>query len=285
MVLSNYTTIATSSYLNGSKEIDAITASDDMIHTNDALPATRKRTSQQRSAGFIDVDDFVVTKKAKTKSTEKEEIEEEFATTWICVECKEAECMMEPDATELLICDGVCRRVFHYPCAGLSQLPPDDVPFICNDCANEKHICALCSNYGFDYEDVSKCSKSNCGLFYHESCLSMRNVEVTIISQSASTCEEMRDTIIEGIDTDDSGDENEDFDSRKKVSSTKIIRRFVCPAHSCWTCSQIDLKDEISQQNIVDDSALVKKTKKKKASGGSGAFEAKKDSFLTVRYR
>jgi hypothetical protein len=263
-------------------------STNDMDQTSD-VPTTRKRKATQR-LDFIQIDDFVATKKTKTKSTGKKQIEEEFATTWICVECKEAECMMEPDATELLICDGVCRRVFHYPCAGLSQLPPDDVPFICNDCSNVKHVCSLCSNYGYDNEDVFKCSKSNCGLFYHESCLSMRNVEVAVISKNM--CSGIDEKIqnnnnnTDGIDVDDiiHNDNNDNnIDPTKKAYITKIELKFVCPAHSCWTCTQIDLKDQSQQQDLLDDSTLTKKTKKKKKIGCSGAFEGKKESFLTVR--
>ena len=289
MVSSNYATTAfTTSDFQNKKNLlgeDCLSTRTETNHTND-LPATRKRRSQQRS-DFVQVDNFVATKKAKT---EKKDIEEEFATTWICVECKEAECIMEPNATELLICDGVCRRVFHYPCAGLSELPPDDIPFICNDCINQKHVCSLCSNYGYDNEDVYKCSKSNCGLFYHESCLSMRNIEVTMIIKktNSGTDEALHHINIkqEVVVNDDSDVDHDDFDLRKKASTATTELRFVCPAHSCWTCTQTDLKDELQQQNIVveDTTTLTKKTKKKKK-GSSSAFEAKREPFLTVRHR
>ena len=41
--------------------------------------------------------------------------------------------MMKTDAEQLLICEGTCRRLFHYPCAGLSQLPDQDEKYICKD--------------------------------------------------------------------------------------------------------------------------------------------------------
>jgi hypothetical protein len=276
----NRTSMATTSDLLISNDINATDAIAISTTNGDAdnLPATRKRKAR-RHAGFVQTDDFIPKRKQRMKSTGKKEIEEEFATTWICVECKEAECMMEPEGSELLICDGVCRRVFHYPCAGLSQIPPDDVPFICDDCTNQKHVCTLCSNYGYDNEDIYKCSKSTCGLFYHESCLSMRNIEVRLIRKNH---ENGIDEVLEHNsmnDHDDEVDDNEELRTKKKLAMSLLERRFVCPAHLCWTCTQLDLKDEVQQSDVIDTKSTAKKTKKRT----SGVFEAKKEKFLTVR--
>jgi hypothetical protein len=259
------------------------------------LPSINKRKRRaQHQSGYVQVDSFVVTK--KPKATTKKEVEEEFATTWICVECKEAECMMEPDATELLICDGVCRRVFHYPCAGLSRLPPENVPFLCPDCIHRKHMCSLCSNYGHDNDDVYKCSRSNCGLFFHEACLAMINVDFTIVTRNMkhehedqSNQNHNADSVVGNDDNDD--DEIDDIDgalSDKDTTQRQASeRRFVCPAHSCWTCTQTDLKERHQEvDDLVDDNnrksgrGRKKSTKRKK---NVGVFEAKKEKFLTVR--
>ena len=189
-----------------------------------------------------------VPRKPKKKQADAET---EFETVWICVECKEAECMMKPEATELLICDGLCRRLFHYPCAGLERLPTEEEEFICEDCRNRKHTCAICSNYGTDNEDVFKCMKNNCGLFFHESCLSMQNVDVE-------------------RSTEDGNEES----GRP---------RFICPAHSCWTCTQIDLKEREKESNkkSVDSSKAKRGRGKKKAkSSASSSFEMKTERFM-----
>ena len=294
MVLSNDTTKATMLDLNTDVVVvgevvdisgDGITkctsTASELVHSDD-LPAKRKRKAQHRP-DFVQMDDFSATKKQKSKPGTKKGTEEEFATTWICVECKEAECMMEPEATELLICDGVCRRVFHYPCAGLAELPPDDIPFICDDCTHQKHICSLCSNYGYDNEDIYKCSKSNCGMFYHESCLSMRNVDVTIISKKTNNGidEVMELNNIQDDDDDHAVEDCDDLDTKKNIRKSSLERRFVCLAHSCWTCTQIDLKDELQQPDVDVDTKIPKSARKKKKVGGS--FDSKKESFLTVR--
>jgi len=121
--------------------------------------------------------------------------------TWICTACGEAECAIEPDSP-LLICEGPCRRLYHYPCAGLHSVPPEDQIWICTDCLQYKHQCSICSEYGVDDVDIFKCDKKNCGLFFHEGCLNTYNVEVVI-------------TDVQG--------------------QTKP--RFRCPAHECWTCA------------------------------------------------
>jgi hypothetical protein len=232
----------------------------------------------------------------KYNDNDDENIEDEFATTWICVECKEAECMIDPNATELLICDGICRRVFHYPCAGLLQLPDSTIPFICNDCTVQKHICTLCSNYGYDNEDVYKCSKRNCGLFYHESCLSMQNIDVEIIV--------VRDTS-NRRDTGTSTFTEKGFASTKTPPNTLLDtlstpyiteqRKFICPAHCCWTCTQIDLQEqEQEKQQLQNDKDITNctttaatkvtnsKTKKRKNTKRNGSFESKREKHLMV---
>ena len=79
-----------------------------------------------------------------------------FEVTWICTECREAECFDDADAP-LLLCDGKCNRPFHPPCANLASLPPDDEPWLCRDCVQEHHQCTVCKEYGKDDVDVFCC--------------------------------------------------------------------------------------------------------------------------------
>lgn len=199
------------------------------------------------------VDSEAATKQTKKPKTTKEvDREAEFATSWICTECKEAECMMQPEATELIVCDGPCRRLFHYPCAGLSSIPPEDEPFFCYDCQKEQHICSICLEYGIDGEDVFKCKVSSCGLFYHESCLAMNGVPV---QQTP-------------------GGPNEDSLGQ---------RTFKCPAHHCWTCTQEQENREEQKANCPAASNGSKRRGKKKKTRKTAnpAFQCKSE-FLTV---
>jgi hypothetical protein len=154
---------------------DAKTLSTVTEAVTNELPLKRKRKA--RSDNFF-VHDEPKRKKSPQKKKKVIDPEEEFASFWICSECKEAECMMKPEADTLLICEGACRRLFHYPCAGLAELPAEEEKYVCADCTGNKHACSICHHYGIDNEDVFCCSKDGCGLFFHESCLSMQNVEV-----------------------------------------------------------------------------------------------------------
>ena len=223
------------------------------------VPNKRKRRPPLDRAPYQEVEQ--IRKSRNPKKKQQLDTETEFDTVWICVECKEAECIMNPDATQLLICDGSCRRVFHYPCAGLENLPSEEEDFICEDCASNRHTCAICSNYGIDNQSVFKCSKSNCGLFFHLSCLAMQEVDV----DNSGTLAECYDT--------------EDIEMATVAASSADVKvRFVCPAHSCWTCTQTDLKERETNESINISARGGKGKKKNKSS----SFETKTERFMTV---
>jgi hypothetical protein len=139
---------------------------------------------------------------------------------WICTECREAECMEDPDS-DLVMCDGKCNRAFHYHCCGIGETAVTSVEsWICADCTKKKHRCAVCQEYGNDDDDVFLCEKKKCGMFFHESCLRMQNVDVRLVGV-ADACGEPK----EALASDDG-----------TVSETRPV--FTCPAHSCWTCTE-----------------------------------------------
>jgi hypothetical protein len=192
----------------------------------------------------------------KKKSKETGDPEQDFAKHWICTECKEAECALDPAADQLLICEGLCRRLFHYPCVNLRAVPPDDVPFHCFDCTNGRHRCAVCQDYGTDDEDVFKCRRDECGFFFHEGCLAVRNIAVTY--QGSSATEQ---------DAHATQDDDDEMDGPKATDKPL----FDCPAHRCWTCS-----DNIQQNDSEESQGGTTAKPKKKGSKSSGATEAKR---------
>jgi hypothetical protein len=225
------------------------------------LPLKRKRKARE--------DSFFVREEPKRKRSpqKKKKVidpEEEFASFWICTECKEAECMMKPEADQLLICEGACRRLFHYPCAGLAELPAEDEEYVCADCKGLKHACSICHHYGIDNEDVFCCSKDGCGLFFHESCLSMQNVEVRRTQQQQEEVAIVDESASESLEKGTNG------------SSGGGACQFICPAHNCWTCT--------TQEKEEADKASPKKKGKKKKSRG-GAFDNKTESRIVVSIR
>lgn len=217
-------------------------------------------------------------KKKKKKSVNDDDMQ------WICGECKEAECMIRPDTSEFLICDGRCERVFHYPCAGLNELPPADEDWVCKDCANGRHQCALCQEYGNDDEDVFLCSKGGCGLFFHLSCLELEGVEVKMVpKEDQATSTPATPTT---ITTSDDSSNNDDGDAEGATTSN-LKPVFTCPAHNCWTCTQNDMiQKERSKAEAERKAAAAeangKKKKGKRKKKKSTIFQQKTETRLYV---
>ena len=172
--------------------------------------------------------------------------------------------MMHPDADQLLICEGSCRRLFHYPCAGLAKPPAEEEAYICQDCRNKRHLCSLCQIYGTDYEDVFPCCASKCGLFFHEGCLLMREVEVKLVP----------------IASNGDARPSDEHDDEGKLAST-FRREFRCPAHYCWTCCQKDLVEKEKKQAAELRSAEKKKGRRKSKSANP-SFGQKTEQLTIV---
>ncbi|XP_035999847.1 histone-lysine N-methyltransferase NSD3 isoform X1 [Fundulus heteroclitus] len=66
----------------------------------------------------------------------------------------------------LVVCEGDCNRQFHQDCLGLSS--PPEGRFTCNECRNGNHPCFSCKSVD---PEVTRCSVSGCGCFYHEDCV------------------------------------------------------------------------------------------------------------------
>jgi hypothetical protein len=87
------------------------------------------------------------------KKTAKNLVEE---ADWICTECGDMEA---PDESDLLLCEGGCKRSFHLLCLGIvspterEKLIAGDA-WVCNDCRRHRHTCAICHDEGDD-ETVS----------------------------------------------------------------------------------------------------------------------------------
>jgi len=209
-------------------------------------PARRKRNASLKAL-------LNVPEPPKRKKPKKKKQTDEFETIWICSECKEAECSMDANS-HFVICDGHCKRIFHYPCAGLSELPTETQEFVCEDCQKDSHACCICSNYGTDNIDVFKCCKSNCGLFFHESCLNMRNIAYQQVELQV--------------------------DTTSTTTTSTMIPKFVCPAHACWTCTETEIQQQQDQLDTEQPKRKKKgRTKKKKEQ--NRVFESKPDAFLT----
>ena len=174
-------------------------------------------------------------------------------TSWICAECKEAECITNPDSP-LLVCEGPCLRLFHYPCARLSSLPPSDQPWICEDCKHQRHKCVACQEYGRDYVQVYKCEKKTCGLFYHEQCLTMYDLVITShrLEQQDKTSSNLMSSGEEQLNHFPWKRQDDDEEEEDALIGGDMLK-FKCPAHYCWTCSGgvVPLEDTETNGNHI----------------------------------
>ncbi|CAJ1069136.1 histone-lysine N-methyltransferase NSD3 isoform X1 [Xyrichtys novacula] len=81
----------------------------------------------------------------------------------------------------LVVCEGDCSRQFHLDCLGLSSLP--EGRYICSECRNGDHPCFSCKTAG---GEVTRCSASGCGCYYHEDCV--RKLPGTTSSAGGGFC-------------------------------------------------------------------------------------------------
>ena len=231
------------------------TADPDVINENGSTSrSTRKRqVSIAHESGMMD--ERLRTRRKPT-STDNEML-------WICEECREAECTEDPDAV-LMICDGSCKRAFHNHCCGINANAAESEDlWVCSDCMNKKHRCALCQEYGTDDEDVFLCDKKGCGMFFHESCLRMQNIDVRLVAIDNASAEQKEITPT----NDDESD-----------AKTRPV--FICPAHSCWTCTE-DYIPEDGEENGKGKSTK-NRGKRRKQANSKGNFLSKKDGLLFV---
>lgn len=239
--------------------------SDDGLAMELVKGRTRRRQASSHKDFFI-LDENQSKPKKRKQENKQIDNEAEFDTFWVCCECKEAECAMKPEVEHLMICEGTCRRLFHYPCAGLAELPGDEESYVCKDCQNSKHACAICQEYGHDDEDVFNCSKDKCGLFFHEHCLIMQNVDVKVneIDEAKLAIEQMQG---------------------ETSQRTMVKRDFVCPSHWCWTCTQTELlAKEKEDAKKASENTTKSKTGKKKKKSTSVAFLTKTVDRVIVSY-
>lgn len=118
-----------------------------------------------------------------------------------------------PSPSDLLMCDGPCLRSFHIGCL---QKEEDDHEglvgtgtWLCDDCENQSYECGVCHNFGqVASGELVKCSRDDCGRFYHPKCLELLLQEQVEHRHTSS------------------------------LLSSFETRAGECPAHTCVTCGK-----------------------------------------------
>lgn len=106
----------------------------------------------------------------------------------------------------LVKCSGICRRMFHQKCIG-DEFNDDPDNYYCLECETNEHKCFACNNP--DDLETKKCESTNCGKFYHLSCI-------------------------------------EKF---YPVQVNETANSFICPLHTCLTCHLETLNDNQYRAN------------------------------------
>jgi hypothetical protein len=139
-------------------------------------------------------------------------------------------------------------------------MPGENETWVCDDCRNGRHQCKICEEFGTDDEDVFLCSKPECGRFFHESCLSMQNVEMTLTdpTNAAGTPEQ---------------------------EAAGQVPVFTCPAHHCWTCTEdyIPEEEEEGEEQEQKTPAKTKNRNTKKSSDCSFLQKPVKTLYVSSR--
>lgn len=293
---------ATASTIGNSVQPDS-TSEMEVDASKPAIDCKESATTEDSTDNPVVTDSMTTTTtnniKRKSTSSSKSDSDD---MNWVCADCKEAECMLDPSAEHFLLCDGLCHRVFHYPCAGLSSIPDSDEDWICRDCTQGRHQCAFCHQYGKDNVDVFPCRRDSCGLFFHEACLALNNVEVKMESKCASvasgsgTATTANTTppvsgppsVIEADDDALLGDET--LAANVADVAVTSVPIFTCPAHTCWTCTQKDaLQQDLQSQAAEQQQKGSNKGGKRNKRGGrktkQSIYQCKTEGRLFVSFK
>lgn len=114
--------------------------------SNQSEVLTRKRSTSPSEH----IEEPAAQETKKQKRQKKITLEDE--ADWVCTECGHTEA---PDDSDLLLCEGGCKRSFHLHCLGIfSQAEREKIiagdAWLCNDCIRHRHTCAICHDEGDD---------------------------------------------------------------------------------------------------------------------------------------
>ncbi|XP_074285120.1 protein ENHANCED DOWNY MILDEW 2-like [Silene latifolia] len=164
--------------------------------------------------------EFIVDEEIYDDSEDDETSDEEEVLFDTC-------CSFCDNGGDILCCEGRCMRSFHASrqtgdsgeeiCEGLG-FSEDRVKalsqFICRNCRYQRHQCFICGKLGISdlngNVEVFPCIVGNCGRFYHPKCV-------------VKELQQQNDAQIENLE--------------EKIVA---LESFVCPAHRCFSCNQLE---------------------------------------------
>lgn len=136
-----------------------------------------RRASAEQSASPV---------KTKKAAKEKGPKVEKDHNDWFCTNCGMLEAVQ---GTDLVLCDGLCRRSFHLECLSRDEHAnytaqmasgDEDAKYFCAQCRTSQHSCFLCGKVGVDYlvsgavRRVRLCLMGSGGVWYVHVCACRR---------------------------------------------------------------------------------------------------------------
>jgi hypothetical protein len=92
------------------------------ISSSSIESAPSRSGRQARAARLVPADQQQLVKKPivkRQKTKEEEDLEDSLRREWVCSICYQLEA---PDDSDLILCDGLCKRSFHLMCLNLSEV-------------------------------------------------------------------------------------------------------------------------------------------------------------------
>lgn len=168
---------------------------------------------------------------------------------WICTICSQ---LKSSDGTDLLLCDGGCKRSFHTGCLGVSSVFPEG-DWICDQCINNTHSCFICNEENSVENPVKKCQSKKCGKYYHRRCVTdnfKHYTEKTFVKAKGKTVDKA--SLIAEADTSIGGSPSRRVRKTPAKYSDSVTTaveevgeeeeedyNLLCPAHFCDVCYDI----------------------------------------------
>jgi hypothetical protein len=134
--------------------------SSDNAHNNDSsglqstmlLSATGRVVRQaaaKMSSNIIQQQEVAIQSKAKKPRSNKGVDRDVDDHDWLCYVCNLLESV---DGSDLVLCDGPCRKSVHQGCLKEASISENDELWYCNECVSGRHRCFICGEHGKDFK-------------------------------------------------------------------------------------------------------------------------------------
>ncbi|KAJ1611024.1 PHD domain-containing protein [Cryptosporidium canis] len=153
----------------------------------------------------------------------------------------------DTELSNMIKCEGYCRRPYHLKCVGLDSLP--DTRWKCKNCLNNLVFCNICNSYGNKSDhNFLKCYHPICMRFFHTHCILNHHSNI-IWTYNYNSCGQACEAPVKRANVQP--EINIGGNILKKIFGTEEVERenltlrllnefgfkFICHRHYCSSCS------------------------------------------------